>query len=162
MTLAFIENGAVTKYPASAVELRKKYPNTSFPSNLDSVDLTNFGAAVVVAVDLPTYDYNAEFIEEGTPVFDGQQWNQVWNVVALTAEELQQRTANKARNVRDQRNEKLANTDWRVTYEVEKAAVDGLGIQLPTVWSDYRQALRDLTSQPGFPHNVTWPTEPST
>jgi hypothetical protein len=24
----------------------------------------------------------------------------------------------------------------------------------------YRQALRDITLQPGFPHNVTWPTKP--
>lgn len=22
---------------------------------------------------------------------------------------------------------------------------------------EYRQALRDITEQPGFPHNVTWP-----
>jgi len=24
----------------------------------------------------------------------------------------------------------------------------------------YRQALRDITSQPGFPHDVSWPTKP--
>ena len=28
-------------------------------------------------------------------------------------------------------------------------------------WRDYRQALRDLPAQDGFPTNVTWPTEPS-
>lgn len=27
-------------------------------------------------------------------------------------------------------------------------------------WSDYRQALLDITDQSGFPHNVTWPTKP--
>jgi len=67
-----------------------------------------------------------------------------------------------AKSVRDDRNKRLVNTDWRVTYEVERAAIDGLGIQYPMVWADYRQALRDITSQPGFPHNVTWPDEPTT
>ena len=25
---------------------------------------------------------------------------------------------------------------------------------------DYRQALRDITDQAGFPNNITWPTKP--
>ena len=25
---------------------------------------------------------------------------------------------------------------------------------------DYRQALRDITDQAGFPHDITWPTKP--
>jgi IS1 family transposase len=28
-------------------------------------------------------------------------------------------------------------------------------------WRTYRQALRDIPSQSGFPTNVTWPVEPS-
>ena len=28
-------------------------------------------------------------------------------------------------------------------------------------WRTYRQALRDVPAQAGFPTNVTWPTEPS-
>ena len=27
-------------------------------------------------------------------------------------------------------------------------------------WSAYRTALLDITTQAGFPHNVTWPTKP--
>lgn len=27
-------------------------------------------------------------------------------------------------------------------------------------WANYRQALLDITSQPGFPHDVTWPNKP--
>jgi len=27
-------------------------------------------------------------------------------------------------------------------------------------WTDYRQALRDVPTQHGFPTNVTWPTRP--
>lgn len=28
-------------------------------------------------------------------------------------------------------------------------------------WRTYRQALRDVPAQAGFPNSVTWPTEPS-
>ena len=27
-------------------------------------------------------------------------------------------------------------------------------------WREYRQELRDITTQEGFPHNVEWPNEP--
>lgn len=29
-----------------------------------------------------------------------------------------------------------------------------------TAWATYRQALRDLTSQPGYPTTITWPVQP--
>lgn len=28
-------------------------------------------------------------------------------------------------------------------------------------WATYRQALRDITKQSGFPTNITWPTKPT-
>jgi hypothetical protein len=30
-----------------------------------------------------------------------------------------------------------------------------------TAWATYRQELRDITSQPGYPTNVVWPTPPA-
>jgi len=52
--------------------------------------------------------------------------------------------------VREERDQKLAETDWWAlsdnTMTVEQAS--------------YRQALRDITDQAGFPHSVTWPTKP--
>jgi hypothetical protein len=62
-------------------------------------------------------------------------------------------------NVRSQRNKMLAETDWVITKAVEQNAQDGLGIQVPQVWLDYRQALRDITDQDTFP-NVIWPSRP--
>ena len=63
--------------------------------------------------------------------------------------------------VRAQRDKLLADTDWIVTKAIEQNAQDGLGVQIPVVWLDYRQALRDIPQQPGFPDNVTWPTKPA-
>jgi len=52
--------------------------------------------------------------------------------------------------IRSQRNALLAETDWW-------AVSDRTMTQAET---DYRQALRDVPAQAGFPENVTWPTKP--
>ena len=53
--------------------------------------------------------------------------------------------------VRKERDAKLAATDWT---QVADVLVD------KTTWATYRQSLRDVPSQSGFPNEVTWPTEP--
>lgn len=66
-----------------------------------------------------------------------------------------------SREIRSKRDRLLAESDWVTVKAVDQNAQDNLGIQVPQVWLDYRQALRDITSQSGFPNNVTWPTKPS-
>ena len=51
---------------------------------------------------------------------------------------------------REKRNALLAETDWW-------AVSDRTMTQAET---DYRQALRDVPAQEGFPTNITWPTKP--
>ena len=52
---------------------------------------------------------------------------------------------------RNKRNQLLAATDWT---QVADAPVD------QTAWATYRQSLRALPEQAGFPNTVTWPTAP--
>jgi hypothetical protein len=59
--------------------------------------------------------------------------------------------AEQASAVRQSRSEKLADSDWT---QVADAPVD------KAVWATYRQALRDITTQSGFPWTVTWPDAP--
>lgn len=56
-----------------------------------------------------------------------------------------------ASTVRDDRNAKLSESDWT---QVADAPVD------KAAWATYRQALRDIPSQAGFPNEVVWPVEP--
>lgn len=58
--------------------------------------------------------------------------------------------------VRFQRNQLLAGCDYIdfASYRATKTA------EFLAVWDAYRQALRDITSQPGYPYNVTFPTRP--
>ncbi|HSG62730.1 MAG TPA: tail fiber assembly protein [Pseudomonadales bacterium] len=56
-----------------------------------------------------------------------------------------------AKSVRQQRGEKLKESDWT---QVADAPVD------QAAWAAYRQALRDVTAQSGFPWTIDWPTQP--
>jgi hypothetical protein len=59
--------------------------------------------------------------------------------------------AEQAANVRRTRTEKLKDCDWTQIADstADKAA-----------WATYRQALRDITGQAGFPWTITWPDAP--
>ena len=63
------------------------------------------------------------------------------------------------KELRTRRNQLLAETDW-VTLQAVDASIDGLGVQLPTLWMTYRQQLRDLPANTVDPANPVWPTKP--
>ena len=56
-----------------------------------------------------------------------------------------------ANTARTKRNALLTASDWT---QVADAPVD------QTAWATYRQALRDVPSQAGFPENIDWPAVP--
>jgi hypothetical protein len=59
-----------------------------------------------------------------------------------------------AEEVRFTRNNLLMDCDWT------QLADSSLTTEQKAAWSAYRQALRDITAQSGFPSNVTWPVAP--
>jgi hypothetical protein len=56
-----------------------------------------------------------------------------------------------AASVREERDKLLAETDWMGNSDVT----------MSSAWTTYRQSLRDVPSQSGFPNSITWPTKPS-
>lgn len=75
-------------------------------------------------------------------IFDGTNWT---DPNAPTLEIL----ANYARADRDGR---LLQTDWTQAADVPQTTKDK--------YAAYRQALRDVPLQPGFPLNIEWPSKP--
>jgi hypothetical protein len=59
--------------------------------------------------------------------------------------------AEQAKSVRQQRTEKLKDSDWT---QIADSTAD------KALWATYRQALRDVTSQAGFPWTIEWPVAP--
>jgi hypothetical protein len=58
---------------------------------------------------------------------------------------------------RAQRNQLLQRSDWTDTA----SASARLGQELYNQWQIYRQKLRDVTDQPGYPLEIVWPTAPT-
>ena len=56
-----------------------------------------------------------------------------------------------AAGARDKRNDLLSATDWTAMADAPTQA---------TAMTTYRQALRDITSQSGWPTTIIWPTAP--
>ena len=81
------------------------------------------------------------------PVFTDGETTAAEQEVAYKAS----KDAEQAKNVRASRDVKLAESDWT---QVADAPVD------KAVWATYRQALRDITAQSGFPWTITWPDAP--
>jgi len=53
--------------------------------------------------------------------------------------------------VREDRDNRLAACDWMANSDVTMASA----------WTTYRQGLRDVPAQSGFPNSITWPTKPT-
>ena len=56
-----------------------------------------------------------------------------------------------ATSAREERDKLLLETDWMGNSDVT----------MSSAWTTYRQSLRDVPSQSGFPNSITWPTKPS-
>lgn len=59
-----------------------------------------------------------------------------------------------AANALQTRNHLLANSDWTQLPDVPLTA------EQKAAWATYRQALRDVPAQAGFPENINWPVIP--
>jgi hypothetical protein len=59
--------------------------------------------------------------------------------------------AEQAKSVRTSRTQMLKDCDWT---QIADSTAD------KAVWATYRQALRDITGQAGFPWTITWPDAP--
>jgi hypothetical protein len=84
------------------------------------------------------------------PVFTDGETTAVEQEVAYKAS----KDAEQAKSVRQSRDNKLKECDWIVIKNLE------LNANIPGVWEVYRQALRDIPNQSGFPWTVTWPDAP--
>lgn len=143
-----ITNGVPTPYTIG--QLRRDNPQVSFPKSVPDNVLAEYNVYPLAPIDRPVVDHTKNVVE-GTPIQINGSWVQVWNITDATQEEIYERTSERAQSVRQQRNQLLADSDWT---QLPDAPVD------TGAWAIYRQALRDVTAQTGFPWEITWPVEP--
>jgi hypothetical protein len=147
---AKILNEQIYTYPYPYEDLKRDNPYTSFPLVPVPSDLAEYGVVVVESVPKPA-DTLTTTVNETLPVKENGTWKQSWIVEPATQQEIDSRLAAQALRVRSQRNGLLSQSDWT---QVLDAPVD------QQAWATYRQTLRDITQQSGFPVQVTWPQQP--
>lgn len=112
--------------------------------------LASLGASVVLEGPQASPTRYQTAFRDGVEEINGQ-WYTKYSVADMDDEAKAAKDAEQAKSVREERNKKLSECDWT---QVADAPVD------KAVWATYRQELRDLTKQTGFPWEVTWPTQP--
>ncbi len=145
-------------------QFKASQPNTSFPKQITTEILDSYGYDVVLngAQATVTAPYGVS-TRSGVEEVDGKWFTKF--IAGPTFTDTEEATAadneaaykagvdsKAATAVRATRTTKLTESDWTQLADstVDKAA-----------WATYRSALRDLPSAEGFPHTITWPTEPS-
>lgn len=100
--------------------------------------------APVEWVSPPNVDTSRYFVRQEQPQQQNGKWVTVWTVQEIP-DQLQ------SKMIRQQRNLMLSETDWT---QLEDSPVE------KSVWAAYRQALRDVPTQSGFPWQINWPVKP--
>jgi len=136
-----ITNGQPEIY--SIGQLRRDNPNTSFPKSPSDALLSEWGVYPYTVDDQPAFDYMTQTITASALTQTNGLWTQGWNVSNLPAEDA-------GRNIRSQRDNFLQQTDWMALSDNT----------ITPEWASYRQTLRDITKQEGFPFSVDWPAKP--
>ena len=166
-----LTNGNVDQFPYTIGQFRRDNPNTSFPAQIPNTILRRYAVYEVTELAKPSYDPLVQTLVVGTPtrevirmkteadctdLFTGEVdtdqvgqplYGNEWEV-SYTAQNMEQATAES--NVRARRDSLLQETDWMALSDVT----------MSSEMTTYRQALRDIPAQSGFPFSVTWPNKP--
>jgi hypothetical protein len=150
-------------------EFRTLHSTTSFNAHLTEEVINALGADVVFEGPQATEGTRYQTSQRnGIEQIDGKWYTKyilgpVFTDIAATetspaktaaeqeAAHISQIDANRAAINRQERDTKLASSDWT---QVADVPVD------QAAWATYRQALRDVPSQSGFPWEVIWPGVP--
>ena len=132
-------------------EFRAMFPNTGFPVQLTTEIINDFGGDVVLkGPQAQPTRYQIAF-RDGVEQRDGQ-WYTKYSVADMEQEAKDALDAQQAKSLREERNRKIAETDWTQGKDIPD--------NISSKWAVYRQALRDVPAQAGFPWDVQWPTQP--
>lgn len=143
------------QYPYMLEMLVSAYPDISFPDVMDNMLLADFGVYSVEDTPAPDETLTKKVVELD-PVDIIGKWTQQWELVDKTFIEIHTQRQIKSYEVRKERDKLLSDSDWVVISSLER------GKLVPQDWVDYRQDLRDIPFQQGFPYDVILPVKPLT
>lgn len=148
MLVAIVESGVIVKIG----DYRDLFPGTSFPVNGPDAAWMQENNCLYVTV-WKAHDSRTQKLVPAEPYLENNQVYTV-SVADKTQEEKDADTLSQATSVRADRAKRLQDTDWVVIKHLERNE------NIPGAWEVYRQALRDVPTQAGFPWDVVWPAKP--
>jgi hypothetical protein len=158
---AQIKDNVIVKFPYTLGDLIEENPFSKFPEDTDvallfpDTVLALENGLELVEVEFqsePQFDAKVEKIQRAAqPSLVNGKWIYPYQVVALTPEEQRVNIEAQSKLIRAQRDQHLKDSDFS---QLTDSPVD------KATWAVYRQNLRDLTKQPGFPWTITWPEQP--
>ena len=131
-------------------EVRGMYTNTSFPSQWTPALVEELGLDPILETPAPTVTRYQTAYKDGVEQVDGN-WVWKWSISEMDDDAKAAKDAEQAKSVRATRDSKLAECDWT---QLSDSQVD------KAVWATYRQELRDVPAQTGFPYDINWPVKP--
>jgi hypothetical protein len=147
MNYCYVENNTIVEGPRG---LPRSWRNISGLDMMDADGLRAIGW-FPVRLDEGIVDekfVGSMFIIHTNEVVEMKLWSK------YTADEKAEMDRQAASAIRAERNTKLSECDWT---QLNDTPLDNTA---KVAWTTYRQALRDIPSQSGFPHNVVWPVKP--
>lgn len=149
---AKIKDNEAVEYPLTEGDLEGRFPDLKFPLDTNNIPVPE-GYVRVEPSELPEESVFHKVVE-GMPVLEGGLWKQTWIQVPLTQEELEVQKARITQRLLGHRRAALKESDWTQLPDVP------LSEEVKQLWRVYRQALRDLPSQPNFPLDIAVPQPP--
>lgn len=128
-------------------QLRRDNPNVSFPKNIPEGTLEAFGVYTAKELPRPGYDPDTHYLKASDFYQVEGKWQMHYYLEPLPQGQVET-------TMRDKRDNLLAQSDWIVSVSYEQQN------PVPEDWASYRQALRDVPTQQGFPYEIIWPTKP--
>ena len=144
-------NNSLITWPYSARQLKIDNPQVSFPKTITDELLADFNVFPVEPSVAPAYSNQTQTLQQINPAFNGNAWIEQWEVNELSEEEIQSLLLAESQAIREERTRLLRECDWTQVPDSPANA---------EAWAIYRQELRDVPLQEGFPWNITWPEAP--
>ena len=148
MQIRIRQTGAVM-YEAEFRAYQKANGGPAWAATTEEI-LNSLGADVVFeGPQAQPTRYQVAFAD-GVEQIDGK-WYTKYGVNNMDVDAITAKDEEQAKSVRASRTEKLKDSDWT---QVADSPMD------QAAWATYRQALRDITAQEGFPWGIEWPEQP--
>lgn len=143
-------DGVPSGPPVDAQTAQRMRPALNVP--VESLNDEQLFAVELIRVVVPERPIDGYNYAKGEPVQQDGGWVSNW--VQQPSPNRDAIMAKLAADMRKGRGQELASSDWTQLIDTPLSA------EQKTAWGQYRQALRDITTQATFPWQVAWPAKP--